>query len=366
MFKNIYKNKNVLVTGHTGFKGSWLTTWLIKLGANVSGISNGIPTNPSIFEEINLSKKINDIRLDIRDLNSLDNAINNCKPDFIFHLAAQAIVSKSYKDPVETISTNVIGTMNVLEVMRNYDCKKCNVIMITSDKCYDNVEWICGYKESDQMGGKDVYSGSKGAAELIIKSYVNSFFHENHPVKISTGRAGNVIGGGDWASDRIIVDCMKAWSKGQKLEIRSPKATRPWQHVLEPLSGYLTLGERLSNNLSLHGEAFNFGPRSEQNQTVVELIKDLSDNSSFKIKKFEITDNINFHEASLLKLNCDKALSFLKWDSTLLYKETVNLVANWYDYFYNTEKQKKLYDFTLDQISQYEEIAIKNNKIWTK
>ena len=252
MFQNKYKNKKVLVTGHTGFKGSWLTTWLIKLGAEVTGLSNGIPTSPSMFEELNLSNKINDIRLDVKDLASVKKVINDCQPDFIFHLAAQAIVSKSYSDPVDTVTTNVIGTMNILESLRLYD-QSCTVIMITSDKCYDNVEWIWGYKESDHMGGKDVYSGSKGAAELIIKSYVNSFFKNNHPVKIAIGRAGNVIGGGDWASDRIIVDCVKAWSKGEKLEIRSPEATRPWQHVMEPLSGYLTLGEKLYNNSNLHG-----------------------------------------------------------------------------------------------------------------
>ncbi|MAC40702.1 MAG: CDP-glucose 4,6-dehydratase [Pelagibacterales bacterium] len=363
MFNNIYKNKKVLITGHTGFKGSWLSSWLIKLGANVTGISDGIPTSPSMFEELNLSNKLNDLRCDIRDLDSLKKAIYDTKPDFIFHLAAQAIVSKSYSNPVDTITTNVIGTMNILESLRDYK-NPCTVIMITSDKCYDNVEWIWGYKESDQMGGKDVYSGSKGAAELIIKSYVNSFFNDNHPVKISTGRAGNVIGGGDWASDRIIVDCMKAWSNGEKLEIRSPEATRPWQHVLEPLSGYLSLGEKLHNDSSLHGEAFNFGPRSEQNQTVVELIKDLSNNCDFKDKKFEITDNIKFHEASLLKLNCDKALSYLKWDSTLYYKQTIILVAKWYDKFYNSGSNNDLYKFTLDQISEYENIALNSTKNW--
>ena len=365
MFKNTYKNKNVLVTGHTGFKGSWITTWLIKLGANVTGLSIGIPTSPSMFEEINLSNKINDIRLDVKDLDSVKKVINDCKPDFIFHLAAQAIVSKSYSDPVDTITTNVIGTMNILESLRYYD-NSCTVIMITSDKCYDNVEWIWGYKESDHMGGKDVYSGSKGAAELIIKSYINSFFKNDHPVRIAIGRAGNVIGGGDWASDRIIVDCVKAWSTEKKLEIRSPEATRPWQHVMEPLSGYLTLGEKLHNNSNLHGEAFNFGPRSEQNQTVVELIKDLSQNLNFKTKEFEITDNIKFHEASLLKLNCDKALAFLKWDSTLYYSDTINLVSKWYDQFYNFNNDKNLYDFTLNQISKYESIALENNKSWTK
>ena len=363
MFKNIYNNKKVLITGHTGFKGSWLSSWLIKLGANVTGVSNGVPTSPSMYQELNLSKKLNDLRCDVRDLLSLKKIINDTKPDFIFHLAAQAIVSTSYSQPVDTITTNVIGTMNILESLCDYK-DPCTVVMITSDKCYDNVEWIWGYKESDRLGGKDVYSGSKGAAELIIKSYCNSFFKSDHPVKISIGRAGNVIGGGDWASDRIIVDCMKAWSKGKSLEIRSPEATRPWQHVLEPLSGYLTLGEKLYKDSLYHSEPFNFGPRSEQNQTVIELINDLSNYCNFSKKKFLITDNIKFHEASLLKLNCDKALSFLKWDSTLTYNQTVKLVSEWYDYYYNSKSKIDLYNFTLNQISEYENIAAETNKSW--
>tara|TARA_Y100000768_G_scaffold388932_1_gene388906 strand:- start:5655 stop:6752 length:1098 start_codon:yes stop_codon:yes gene_type:complete len=363
MFNNIYKNKKVLITGHTGFKGSWLCSWLIKLGAKVIGVSNCIPTSPSMYEELGLSSKINDLRYDVRDLLSLKKIINDTKPDFIFHLAAQAIVSKSYSDPIETITTNVIGSMNILESLRDYN-DPCRVIIITSDKCYDNVEWIWGYKESDHMGGKDIYSGSKGAAELIIKSYFHSFFKDDHPVKVSIGRAGNVIGGGDWASDRIIVDCMKAWSKEEKVEIRSPNATRPWQHVLEPLSGYLTLGEQLYRDSNLTGEAFNFGPRSEQNQTVVELIKDLSEKCDFKYNKFEITDNIKFYEASLLKLNCDKALSILKWESTLYYNQTIDMISKWYNEYYNSESKKDMYTFTLSQINEYENYALESKKTW--
>jgi CDP-glucose 4,6-dehydratase len=364
MFENIYKNKNVLITGHTGFKGSWLTSWLLKLGANITGVSNEIPTKPAMFNEIGLASKILDINLDIRNLEDLKKVINSSKPDFVFHLAAQAIVSTSYRDPVETISTNVIGTMNVLEALRDYD-KSCVAIMITSDKCYDNVEWTWGYRETDQLGGKDIYSGSKGAAELVIKSYVNSFFKNDERIKVCVGRAGNVIGGGDWAADRIIVDCMKAWNNNKKLEIRSPNATRPWQHVLEPLSGYLSLGQKLYNDKSINGEAFNFGPRSEQNHTVVQLIKDLS--KFFELKNnlgYEITDNIKFHEASLLKLNCDKALSFLRWESTLHYKDTIRLVAEWYKHYY--DKNSNLYEFTLNQINEYEKKATDNKKYWTK
>jgi CDP-glucose 4,6-dehydratase len=274
MIENYYKGRKVLVTGNTGFKGSWLTIWLLKMGAEVIGISKYIPTSPSLFEELDLEKKIKHYYADVRDLVRINKIITDEMPDYIFHLAAQAIVSTSYNDPVETVATNVIGTMNILEVLRTFS-KPCVAIMITSDKCYDNVEWIWGYRETDALGGKDVYSGSKGAAELIIKSYYNSFFNNNHPVRLAVGRAGNVIGGGDWAKDRIVVDCMLAWNEDKTVEIRSPKATRPWQHVLEPLSGYLLLGAKTFDGNNLHGETFNFGPKAEQNRTVVELLSDM-------------------------------------------------------------------------------------------
>jgi CDP-glucose 4,6-dehydratase len=314
MFNNIYKNKKVLVTGHTGFKGSWLTTWLLDLGANVIGISKDIPTNPSMFEELKLKEKIVHYKEDIRDLNKMTQIVSNEKPEFLFHLAAQPIVSTSYKDPIETISSNVMGTTNILEALKVSN-HKCTAIIITSDKAYDNIEQVWGYKEDDKMGGKDIYSGSKGAAELIIKSYYHSFFkNEDSNIKLAVGRAGNVIGGGDWAKDRIVVDCMEAWSDNKTVEIRSPEATRPWQHVLEPLSGYLNLGQVLYEDDSLHGESFNFGPRAEQNHTVKQLLEDLSTYWHFSNvdDAFTVTDNIPFHEAGLLKLNCDKALFHFK------------------------------------------------------
>ena len=356
MFENTYFNKTVLITGHTGFKGSWLTTWLLKLGANVVGVSNNVPTIPSMFEVMNLGKKIKDIRADVRDLSKVTQIVNECKPDFIFHLAAQAIVSDSYLNPVDTISTNVIGTMNVLEVLRNLK-KKCVAVFITSDKCYDNVEWVWGYRESDALGGKDIYSGSKGAAELVIKSYLHSFFKEDHPVRIGIGRAGNVIGGGDWANDRVVVDCIKAWSSGRIVEIRSPKATRPWQHVLEPLSGYLTLGSALECDPKLNGEAFNFGPRSKHNHTVVELMEELALNWGFENTSdaYQITDNVPFYEAGLLKLNCDKALFNLNWESTMEFRETAKMVSMWYQSYY--EKKSDFYLLTLNQIEEYEKLA---------
>ena len=365
MFSNIYKNKTVLVTGHTGFKGTWLTTWLLKLGANVIGYSKDIPTDPSMFYELKLQNRIRHIIGDIRDIEALSKVIIQEEPDFVFHLAAQAIVSTSYSDPIETMSTNIIGTMNLLDILKNYT-KKCIAILITSDKCYDNVEWIWGYRENDQLGGKDIYSGSKGAAELVIKSYFHSFFKQNHPVKLAIGRAGNVIGGGDWAQDRIVADCMRAWNKNKTVEIRSPNATRPWQHVLEPLSGYLALGASLNNNFNINGEAFNFGPRSEQNHTVVELLNALGKNWGYKDINlaYQITDNIPFHEAGLLKLNCDKALYHLKWESNLFYSETINLISDWYLNYY--EKKPDMYYYTIEQISYYEKIAIERSRTWTK
>jgi len=364
MFKNSYKNKKILVTGHTGFKGSWLSSWLLKLGAEVVGVSMDVPTNPSMFKELSLESKIKNVQLDIRNISEVNALIEYEKPDFIFHLAAQAIVSTSYSDPLSTVTSNVVGTTNILESLRTCN-QKCTAVIITSDKAYDNVEQIWGYKENDAMGGKDIYSGSKGAAELIIKSYYNSFFKlDDSNVRISIARAGNVIGGGDWAKDRIVVDAITAWSQGKKVAIRNPNATRPWQHVLEPLSGYLSLGEKLNSNNELNGEAFNFGPKAEQNRTVRELLEiscqywNLQPNEAIKI-----TNAIEFHEASLLKLNCDKALAYLNWNACLDYDQTISFTNKWYcDYYKNKDMSKK----TLEQISEYEKIAFKKKLEWTE
>ena len=366
MFNDIYKNKKVLITGHTGFKGSWLTTWLVKLGAQIVGVSKDIPTHPAMFEELKLEAKIKHYEQDIRDLKSMINIISDEKPEFVFHLAAQPIVSTSYAEPIETISSNVMGTANVLEALKVSN-HPCTAIIITSDKAYDNIEQVWGYKEDDKMGGKDIYSGSKGAAELIIKSYYHSFFkNDNCNIKLAIGRAGNVIGGGDWAKDRIVVDCMEAWSKGETVEIRAPKATRPWQHVLEPLSGYLNLGQVLFEDSSLHGEGFNFGPRAEQNHTVEELLIDLSKYWHFEnvADAYKVTGNIPFHEAGLLKLNCDKALFYLKWQANLEYKDTIRFTSEWYYDFYKT--QKNILEKTLEQIEEYENKAKEKGFKWTE
>lgn len=362
----VYARKKVLVTGHTGFKGSWLSAWLLKLGAQVAGLSKNVPTTPSMFEVLGLRDRISHHFADIRDLAAVRAVIEKEQPDFVIHLAAQAIVSTSYTDPVETISTNTIGTMNILETLRSV-ASPCIAVLITSDKCYDNAEWVWGYRETDKLGGRDIYSGSKGAAELIIRSYVASFFDKPHStVRIGVGRAGNVIGGGDWALDRIVVDCMRAWSQDRPVEIRSPRATRPWQHVLEPLSGYLTLGAALVEKTELHGEAFNFGPRAEQNHTVLELISNLARLWGYNSPEdaIRVTGNILFHEAGLLKLNCDKALFHLRWEPTLVYGETIRFVGDWYADYYR--RKEDMYRVTLAQIEEYESQGQARGRVWAR
>ncbi len=364
MFGDIYKGKKIVVTGHTGFKGSWLTSWLLKLGAEVIGISIDIPSIPSLYEEVNLQSKLIDHRVDVRNLEKVREIILNAQPDFLFHLAAQPIVSLSYKDPIDTISTNVMGTAHVMEALRGLE-NPCTAIIITSDKCYDNVEWVWGYKETDAVGGKDIYSGSKGAAEVIYQSFYQSFFIGHKYVRVASARAGNVIGGGDWAKDRIVPDCMNAWYNKKPVEIRSPKATRPWQHVLEPLSGYLNLGQKLSEDISLNGQSFNFGPKSENSHTVLTLLTDLSKYWGINNidDAFVVTDDIKFHEAGLLKLNCDKALFYLKWLPTLEYDELISFTSKWYYEFYHNKIS--MWDYTIDQLELYEKLAIKKNIAWS-
>jgi CDP-glucose 4,6-dehydratase len=364
LFKGCYKNKKVLVTGNTGFKGSWLSVWLIELGAKVYGISNGTPTKPdSLFEDIDLIKRITYIEADIRDGDKMKSTISEIKPDFVFHLAAQPIVIKSYNDPVETMTTNIIGTVNILEALRFLD-NNCTAVFITSDKCYDNVEWLWGYRETDSLGGKDPYSASKGAAELMIKSYAFSYFmNPQSCIKVSSVRAGNVIGGGDWAENRIVPDCIRAWLENKPVDIRSPQSTRPWQHVLEPLSGYLLVGQKLFEDNSINGQAFNFGPNSDQNKTVLELIDTLSKYWQDQgTKLYNVIHPPSFHEAGLLKLNCDKALHILNWKPVLNFEETTALTSLWYKFSVNSVTQ--LYQFTVGQINEYTEIAKHRNLIW--
>lgn len=364
MFGDIYRNKRVFITGHTGFKGSWLTAWLLKLGAQVAGYSVGIPTSPSMFAATALHRNIEHHLGDVRDLEALSTAVTAYRPDVLFHLAAQPIVSESYRDPIGTISTNVIGTMNVLETLR-VSGAPCVAVLITSDKCYENVEWPWGYRENDRLGGSDIYSGSKSAAELVIRAYQESFFRHAYKLRIASARAGNVIGGGDWAKDRIVVDCMRRWAQSLPVEIRSPKATRPWQHVLEPLSGYLHLATRLMLDDKLGGESFNFGPPAQQNHTVQHLIETLARHWGFREgEEFHtISGNPTFHETHLLKLNCDKASAMLRWQATLDYEQCVAMVAKWYRAYYGGTVDMSA--VTLDQIEVFEACAVGKGLIWT-
>ena len=351
LFNNIYKNKIVIVTGHTGFKGSWLSLWLVMMGAKVIGISKNIPSKPSHFEAIKLKKKIRHVNLDIRNFKKLSNLFRKYKPDFVFHLAAQSLVKNSYLNPLKTWSTNTIGTLNVLESLKLIK-KKIYVVIITSDKSYKNIEISRGYRENDSLGGKDPYSASKGAAEFAIQSYINSFFSKKkNNVFIGVARAGNVIGGGDWSEDRIIPDCAKSYSKNKIVIIRNPKSTRPWQHVLEVIYGYLTLGSKLYKNKNLHGETFNFGPSKLANYQVIYLLKQFKKywpNFRWKIKK----NKKIFYESKLLKLNSDKANKKLNWKSKLNIKETTKMVADWYNFFYK-RKNKDIFTLSVKQINSY-------------
>jgi len=354
MFNNIYKNKKVVITGHTGFKGSWLASWLNKLGADVYGIALEPHTNPSHYEMINLDKTVTSFIIDVRNKSKMSKVLNDIQPDFIFHLAAQALVHQAYEDSLTTWETNLLGTINILEILKNFR-HSCSAILITSDKCYENKEWIWGYRENDQMGGIDPYSASKGATEIAIRSYYLSFFYNHQFVKIASARAGNVIGGGDWSDHRIIPDCIKSWSNDISVEIRNPKSTRPWQHVLEPLSGYLKLGYYLNENNNLNGESFNFGPTFFSEYSVEDLVFEMSKFwNKAKIKPSQKSIS-NIKESSLLKLNCDKAALYLDWKSTLNFTETIEFTALWYKEYF--ENQNNISEITHYQIDAYSKLS---------
>jgi CDP-glucose 4,6-dehydratase len=364
MFDNIYKGKRVLITGHTGFKGSWLCAWLLDLGATVAGYSVDIPTEPSHFEALALTDRVEHFQEDVRNKSSLQEAMNQFRPEIVFHLAAQSLVRKSYENPVLTFETNSLGTLNLLDCLR-YQPSVIAAIIITSDKCYENVEWLWGYRENDRLGGKDPYSASKACAELITKVYMESFFMENGP-NIATTRAGNVIGGGDWALDRVVPDCVRAWSKGKKVEIRNPNATRPWQHVLEPLSGYLVLGQQLfQGNPELKNQSFNFGPQAKVNQSVGDLITEMAQYWPEAKWKFEQEMNSDKPESTLLKLNCDKALQLLQWNSVLDFSKTVQMTGKWYQDFYS-QKPSSILETTSRQIEEYTKLATQSNLVWAQ
>ncbi len=365
MFNNIYQGRRVLITGHTGFKGSWLTAWLLSLGAEVAGLALPPPSEPSNFAVLGLSERIRHNVGDVRGLDTVRKAITDFQPEIIFHLAAQALVRKSYAEPLDTFDTNIRGTMHVLEATRQTPSVKA-VVCITSDKCYRNDEWVWGYRESDHLGGEDPYSASKACAEIVAHSWFKSFFADGPAA--ATVRAGNVIGGGDWAEDRIVPDCARAWASGQPATIRSPWATRPWQHVLEPLSGYLWLGARLFANaaqpgLPLDKEAFNFGPAADVNNTVAEVVDALAAHWPDFHSVMNRDGCAGRKECTLLKLSCDKALAHLGWKATLTFPQTIAYTAQWYKAYYG--EKTDMFDLTLDQIKSYVEAAKTGGNSWT-
>lgn len=357
--------KRVLVTGCTGFKGSWLSLWLHSLGAQVSGLAIGMPSDPAMFEVVGASDVVDYHEGDVRDAGFVAEVIDRTRPDLVFHLAAQSIVATSHADPVGTFATNVMGTAHVLEALRQAG-RPAVAVMITSDKCYENVEWLYGYREIDPLGGKDPYSASKAAAEMAIRAWQQSFFQvPDGPVRLSSVRAGNVIGGGDWASARIVPDAMRAWSAGLAVRVRRPAATRPWQHVLEPLSGYLAIAAQLLADRRHAGEAYNFGPPAENNYSVRELLEALARHWSAQggSAPVEFDADPGFAEAGLLKLNCDKALAHLAWRPTLDFAETAQYTSDWYRHYY-ASGSAGMRAYTLGQIADYTGLARKRGLAW--
>lgn len=361
LFGGIYRGKRVLITGHTGFKGSWLAFWLRKMGAQVYGISLAPETHPAHYEL--LSVDYHSIIHDINDRNGLAELIRDIDPEVVFHLAAQALVRHSYQNPSETFSTNVIGTVNVLDACRNCPSLRA-VVLITTDKCYENKEWIWAYREIDALGGKDPYSASKACAEIAVAAYRNSYFHpdqylKTHHVLMATARAGNVIGGGDWAEDRIIPDLVRASVKNVPLLIRFPHATRPWQHVLEPLSGYLLLGWRLLEGKAEYAEPWNFGPDPESNVPVISLV-----NEAVKLWPsvvYVFGSEPQPHEAGRLMLDSAKARNFLGWNNVWGFQDTLSYTISWYRTFY--EYQSVMTEFDLQD---YVRAALTRKLIWTQ
>lgn len=353
IFDGFYRGKKVLITGHTGFKGSWLSIWLHELGAEVVGIALDPYSEKDNYVLSGIGKKIKaDIRADIRNVKMMKEIFTEYQPEIVFHLAAQPLVRLSYEKPVETYETNVMGTINVMEAIRAINSVKVGV-MITTDKCYENKEQLQGYKETDPFGGYDPYSSSKGACEIAIQSWRRSYFNpedygKRHTVSLASVRAGNVIGGGDWALDRIIPDCIRAIEAGKPIDIRNPKAVRPWEHVLEPLSGYLMLAQKMWEHPTDYCEGWNFGPEQEAVSTVWEVASELVE----CFGKGELKDSSNpnaVHEANLLMLDIAKAKTRLGWKPRLNSKQTIDLVADWYKRY----KSENVYDICIDEIERF-------------
>lgn len=353
MNKQFWNGKKVFVTGHTGFKGSWLTTWLKLLGASVTGYSLPPDSNHSLFNLTDVSTGINSIFGNILDLGLLTQSIRDYQPDIVFHLAAQPLVHYSYQNPIETYTVNVIGTVNLLEAIRSVDSVRA-VTVVTSDKCYENQEWMWGYRETDAMGGFDPYSSSKGCAELVVSAYRRSYFHASqydhrHNIALATVRAGNVIGGGDWAAARLIPDLVRSFSKNQIGVIRNPKAYRPWQYILDLLQGYLMLAEKLWSHGPEFSEAWNFGP-TEDNVKPVSWIADRVVSLWGENAKWALEENKDLHEAMCLKLDCNKSRTLLGWVPRMTIENALKNTIGWYQAHFQGHNMKV---FTEQQIMQY-------------
>lgn len=358
-----FRGKTVIITGHTGFKGSWLSIWLQQLGAKVIGFSKDIPTRPSHFEAIKLSNRVQHNLLDVTETQHLTRLFNDIRPDFIFHLAAQPLVLASFEEPELTWKSNLLGTISVLEALKTIP-NKCTAVFVTSDKCYQNIGSLWGYRECDKLGGEDPYSASKAAAEIALSSYFESFFSSNEKVNFGIGRAGNVIGGGDWAANRIVPDCIRCWSRSESVTIRNPDSTRPWQHVLEPISGYLTLAMELTLNQDLCGEPFNFGPPTNENKTVREVVSKMAD--IWDIGRWEHQPSTNkLKEHGLLQLNCEKAYRYFGWRSVWDFDSTIAETVEWYKNYY-AQPSTDTFDFSTLQIQRYCEAARLLNLPWTE
>jgi CDP-glucose 4,6-dehydratase len=349
LFGGIFKGKRILITGDSGFKGSWMAIWLKELGAEVFGYSLPAKTLDDNFVRTRLSEKINHLNADIRDLDALKTYFKEVNPDIAFHLAAQALVLQSYDDPVETFHSNILGTVHFLECIRSTPSIQV-AVNVSSDKCYDNKEWIWGYRENDPMGGKDPYSASKGAAELVFASYLNSFFSQDGTAAIASGRAGNVVGGGDWAENRIVPDAFRAFRTGEALQLRNPDATRPWQHVLEPVFGYMALAQKLWENGKQFSGGWNFGPMASNNFSVYQLLVQIQRQIPMLKVQVPVVDN-KPHEAHLLKLDISKALGHLPWRPLLNWEKTIEFTVQ--GYLDEIQNPGDIYDFRVRQIQNY-------------
>ena len=365
-YKGVYKGRRVLVTGHTGFKGSWLSLWLTKLGAEVVGVSLYLPSDPCNFSACNLAERVKSYEADIRDAQGLQEIFHTHKPEIVFHLAAQPIVLRSLEEPRLTFETNLMGTINVMECVKNTDSVRA-AVMITSDKCYENMEWERGYTEDDRLGGRDPYSASKACAEVAIGAYTRCYFTDGSSPLVATARAGNVIGGGDWADDRVVPDCVRAISGDLNLTIRNPQATRPWQHVFEPLSGYLVMGQHLlQRDTAIRNRSYNFGPSDGAERTVHELVQSMGRSLGRDDSWITVEQDEESSECTLLKLNCDRAAGELKWKAILNFDETIRMTADWYRHFYDNDGSSDMRALCEQQIEEFTALARERSAPWAR